>query len=197
MVSSGGLTRRGLGVLYPSTVVRREDALVVGYSFWCIVRRYMCEDRSTNLSPKTVLQHVLAYLWYIRVFLQDRTIFGVKLSINDHIVRLVHKNHIIRTCLMYHAACKVEFQPFKRSYSQLTFFNFYKKKDPTPYSCKCWFALPGTWVQLRREFSTNSRRGSGAGDGGGVCRCWRRLHRTSELLSSIKCGNREYFLHDF
>ena len=25
---------------------------------------------------------------------------------------------------MYHAACKVEFQPFKRSYSQLTFFNF-------------------------------------------------------------------------
>ena len=23
---------------------------------------------------------------------------------------------------MYHAACKVEFQPFKRSYSQLTFF---------------------------------------------------------------------------
>ena len=31
---------------------------------------------------------------------------------------------IIRTCLMYHAACKVEFQPFKRSYSQLTFFNF-------------------------------------------------------------------------
>ena len=101
VVSSGGLTRRGLGVLYPSTVVRREDALVVGYSFWCIVRRYMCEDRSTNLSPKTVLQHVLAYLWYIRVFLQDRTIFGVKLSINDHIVRLVHKNHIIRTCLMY------------------------------------------------------------------------------------------------
>ena len=30
----------------------------------------------------------------------------------------------MRTCLMYHAACKVEFQPFKRSYSQLTFFNF-------------------------------------------------------------------------
>ena len=28
-----------------------------------------------------------------------------------------------RTCLMYHAAYKVEFQPFKRSYSQLTFFN--------------------------------------------------------------------------
>ena len=32
----------------------------------------------------------------------------------------------IKLCkyLMYHAACKVEFQPFTRSYSQLTFFNF-------------------------------------------------------------------------
>ena len=29
-----------------------------------------------------------------------------------------------RTCLMYHAACKVEFQPFNRSYSQLTFSIF-------------------------------------------------------------------------
>ena len=57
----------------------------------------------------------------------------VKLSINNDIVGLVHKHHIIneisnkhvqRTCLMYHAACKVEFQPFNRSYSQLTFFNF-------------------------------------------------------------------------
>ena len=41
--------------------------------------------------------------------------FKIKLSINDHIVGLVHKNHIIRTCLMYHAACKVEFQPFKQA----------------------------------------------------------------------------------
>ena len=39
-------------------------------------------------------------------------------------IRLVHKNQLIRTCLMYHAACEVEFQPFKRSYSQLTIFNF-------------------------------------------------------------------------
>ena len=51
-----------------------------------------------------------------------------KLSINNHIVGLVHKNHVIRTRLMYHAACKVEFQPFKRLYSQLTFFNLKKKK---------------------------------------------------------------------
>ena len=28
---------------------------------------------------------------------------------------------------MYHPACKVEFQPFTRSYSQLTFFNFFYK----------------------------------------------------------------------
>ena len=28
------------------------------------------------------------------------------------------------TRLMYHEACKVEFQPFKRPYSQLTIFNF-------------------------------------------------------------------------
>ena len=50
-----------------------------------------------------------------------------KLSINNRMVGLVHKNHIIRTCLMYHAVCKVESQPFKRSYSQLTFFNFFLK----------------------------------------------------------------------
>ena len=46
-----------------------------------------------------------------------RTIFCLKLSINDHIVGLVHKNHIIRTRLMYHASCKIEVQPFKRLYS--------------------------------------------------------------------------------
>ena len=56
-----------------------------------------------------------------------RTIFCVKRSNNNHIVRFVQKNYIIRTCLMYHAACKVEFRPFKRSYSQLTFFNFLTK----------------------------------------------------------------------
>ena len=44
--------------------------------------------------------------------------------INNHIVGVVHKNHIMRMRLMYHAAYKVEFQPFKRLYSQLTFFNF-------------------------------------------------------------------------
>ena len=33
----------------------------------------------------------------------------------------------MRTCMMYHAAWKVEFQPFKRSYSQLKFFNLLLK----------------------------------------------------------------------
>ena len=44
-------------------------------------------------------------------------------------IRIKHRtraNDNLCKCLMYHAACKVEFQPFTRSYSQLTFFNFYK-----------------------------------------------------------------------
>ena len=71
---------------------------------------------------------------FIRIKIEHApTIFFVKLSINNHIVGLVHEKHIIneiqnkhvqQTCLMYHAACKVEVQPFKRSYSQRTFFNF-------------------------------------------------------------------------
>ena len=74
-----------------------------------------------------------------------RTIFCVKLSINNHIVRLLHKNHIIRTCLMYHAACKVEFQPFTRSYSQLTFFStFYKKNTTTNYNQRSWLLTTST-----------------------------------------------------
>ena len=54
----------------------------------------------------------------------------VKLIIND-IVRFVHTHitsetwikHAQRTCLMYHAACKAEFQPFNRSYRWRSFFN--------------------------------------------------------------------------
>ena len=57
----------------------------------------------------------------------DLEIFCLKLSINNQIVGLVHKNRITRRCLMYHAACRlfcrVEFQPFKQLYSQLTLFN--------------------------------------------------------------------------
>ena len=42
---------------------------------------------------------------------------------------------------MYHAACKVEFQPFKRSYSQLTFFNFL-------YSSKLYSEYPSLSVHV-------------------------------------------------
>ena len=41
-------------------------------------------------------------------------------------IRIKHRtraNDNLCKYLMYHAACKVEFQPFTRSYSQLTFFN--------------------------------------------------------------------------
>ena len=62
-----------------------------------------------------------------------RTIFCLKVSINNHIVGLVHKNHIIRTRLMYHAACKVEFQPFKRLCSadvfQLLITKFFRRGE--------------------------------------------------------------------
>ena len=55
----------------------------------------------------------------------DDILCKTEYSLNNHIVGLVHKKHIIRTRLMYHAACKDEFQPFKRLYSQLTFFNIF------------------------------------------------------------------------
>ena len=61
---------------------------------------------------------------FIRIKQSTRERFFVQLSISNHIVGLVHKSHIVRTCLRYHAACKVEFQPFNRSYSQLTFSIF-------------------------------------------------------------------------
>ena len=36
----------------------------------------------------------------------------------------INNNSTQPTCLMYYTACKVEFQPLNRSYSQLTIFNF-------------------------------------------------------------------------
>ena len=66
---------------------------------------------------------------FIRIKIEyARTIFCVKLSINNHIVGLVHKSHIIRTRLMYHAACKVEFQPFTVVLTADVFQLFIKKK---------------------------------------------------------------------
>ena len=90
--------------------------------------------------------------------------FSVKLSINNHIVSLVHENHIILTCLMYHAACKVEFQPFKRSHSQLTFFNFLYNGTPV-HRVLCHgrtelTQVPGTGVNECRTFGTGKISGN-------------------------------------
>ena len=57
----------------------------------------------------------------------------------------IYKNHIMRTRLMYHAACKVEFQPFKRLYSQLTFFNFLLKKMKKNGKRQLWVRPMGGW----------------------------------------------------
>ena len=53
---------------------------------------------------------------------------------------------------MYHAACKVEFQPFNRSYSQMTFFNFFIKCALAPKIQ--WCRLTG-FEPLDRLSSTN------------------------------------------
>ena len=61
----------------------------------------------------------------IRTWYQVHFYFCMAFSMlyyNPYIQNIQIKNHIIRTRLMYHAACKLEFQPFKRLYSQLTFF---------------------------------------------------------------------------
>ena len=99
-----------------------------------------------------------------------RTIFCVKLSINNHIVGLVHKNHILQTRLMYHAACKVEFQPLKRLYSQLTFFNFYEINKPlesaprgSPSDPKFWRCNNGGICHTRCESSSPFGRNEPSG----------------------------------
>ena len=65
------------------------------------------------------LNSTLQAAWYI-TYARWTCIFYIS-STPEYNIR---KKHIIRTCLMYHAACKVEYQPFKRSYSPLTCFNF-------------------------------------------------------------------------
>ena len=125
-----------------------HDAFCVEFYFFFLIRTIFCVKLSINnhivglVHKNHIIRTRLMYHAACKVEFQPfkrmysqikkniehaRTIFCVKLSINNHIVGLVHKNHIIRTRLMYHAACKVEFQPFKRLYSQLTFFNFSSK----------------------------------------------------------------------
>ena len=75
-------------------------------------------------------------------------------------VGLVHKNHIRRTRLMYHAACKVELPPFKRLHSQLTFFNFLFKPFGLAYALLCHgqcFQFPGANLQWLTSFDSRKR----------------------------------------
>ena len=74
----------------------------------CLVYIY---DRYTLFRPKPSSDFYFLYIY-------DRPISFVRIK---HRTRA---NDNLCKCLMYHAACKVEFQPFTRSYSQLTFFNF-------------------------------------------------------------------------
>ena len=91
----------------------------------CCCYRFWCGAPATDERIHAPVLHDASQIDYCRYW--GRT--SLPPITSNHIVGLVHKNHIIRTCLMYHAACKVEFQPFKRSYSQLTFFNFFFYKN--------------------------------------------------------------------
>ena len=55
---------------------------------------------------------------------------------------------------MYHAACKVEFQPFTRSYSQLTFFNFFQLFIKTFYRIHPFIAF---FIHYRHDTLTLRR----------------------------------------
>ena len=106
----------GNSIEIPQSVIRSTKSMAIThYIDWAFPGTGIF-PQVTNIYSKTLTSTIE----------HARAIFCVKLSINN-IVRVVHKNHIIRTCLMYHAACKVEFQPFKRSNSQLMFFNFLLK----------------------------------------------------------------------
>ena len=90
------------------------------FKMCCCCCRFWCGAPSTDERINAPVLHDASQIDYCRYW--GRT--SLPPITSNHIVGLVHKNHIIRTCLMYHAACKVEFQPFTRWYSQLTFFNF-------------------------------------------------------------------------
>ena len=59
---------------------------------------------------------------------------------------------------MYHIACKVEFQPFNRLYSQLTLFNFYKMLCVSPFdkiqeiqiSSRCKVCATGIYAKVAK-----------------------------------------------
>ena len=74
------------------------------------------------------------------VLILTRTYYSVthvllcRTGISNHTVGLVHKNHMIRTCLMYHAACKVELSTIQTVMLTADVFQLFIKKkcDPPP-----------------------------------------------------------------
>ena len=80
-----------------------QNSRVISGWFSTKLKNVSCEYDRLNGWNST-----LQAAWFYKKFIEyARTIFCVQLSINN-IVGLVHKNHIMRTRLMYHAACKVE-----------------------------------------------------------------------------------------
>ena len=92
-------------------------------SFYIVTNQTLC--KLIKFTQSDSVYHGICYIyfdaWCITCYWGNSAMFagGVRF----------YKKHVIRTCLMYHAACKVEFQPFTRLYSQLTFFNFLKKVE--------------------------------------------------------------------
>ena len=101
---------------------------------------------------------------------------------------------------MYHAACKVEFQPFNRSYSRRTFFqNFIK----TACASECNNCCPHKSSLVLERLFVSLPRGSGSVAIYCVrncactsctpsCRCWssRRFFRHTRVLCSHANGVR-------
>ena len=79
----------------------------------------LVDSRRIVLTHARRSQQLILFLF---IFANTFKICKTECCINSNIVGLVHAV-IIQACMMYHAACKVEFQPFKRQYSQLKLFN--------------------------------------------------------------------------
>ena len=62
---------------------------------------------------------------------------------------------------VYHAACKVEFRPFNRSYSQLTFFSLKKTDYTACHPGKTYYHVPGTGTYFEKHRMRTSACTSG------------------------------------
>ena len=93
-------------------------------AYVCFFIAFCMRCMFTDLYMFQTCAHIHAFqVFVIRDFYLIHSDMSFWSMCSEYLVLFIHKNHIIRTCLMYHASCKVEFQPFQRSYSQLMFFN--------------------------------------------------------------------------